>query len=269
MDLDAFYLIVTYVLAGVLGLCIGSFLNVLIYRLPRGMNIAKPASHCPECNYKLKWYDNIPVLSYIILKGKCRNCGCHISFRYTVVEVLCCLLWIACVPLFYSYGVWVVAIACIAVSALIVIFFSDLETLIVPDSMVITIGLCGLALLILEIFGLGAGIGWADRLIGLAVGFGFFALFYFGCLLILKKEGMGFGDVKLAGVCGLLLGWKAMALCIFIAAVVAGFAILIQWRASREKGKQYAYAPYISAAAIFCLFFGEKIIELYLTLLGF
>ena len=79
--MEAYYLACAYVLAGVLGLCVGSFLNVLIYRLPRGMNIAKPPSHCPACGYRLKWYDNIPVLSYCILRGRCRNCGGHISFR--------------------------------------------------------------------------------------------------------------------------------------------------------------------------------------------
>ncbi|MCD8372914.1 MAG: A24 family peptidase, partial [Clostridia bacterium] len=231
-------------------------------------NIAKPASHCPNCNYKLKWYDNIPVLSYIILKGKCRNCRKHITFRYTLVELLNCLLWIACVPAFYNYGVWNVAIACVAISALIVVFFSDNETLTIPDSMVITIGLCGIALLVLEIFGLGLGIGWWQRLAGCAIGFGFFALFYFGCLLILKKEGLGFGDVKLAGVCGLLLGWKSVILCILLGSVIAAFSILIQRRIHYEKGKQYPYAPYICLAAVFCLFFGETIIDLYLGLLG-
>ncbi|MCD8309136.1 MAG: prepilin peptidase [Clostridia bacterium] len=266
--METFYLVVTYVFAGILGLCVGSFLNVLIYRLPRGINIAKPPSHCPQCGYRLKWYDNIPLLSYIILKGKCRNCGKHISFRYPITEVLTCLLWVACVPCFYRYGVWVVAIACIAVSALVVVFFADAETLTIPDSMVITIALCGTALLVLEIFGLGCGVGWAQRLIGLAAGFGFFALFYFGCLLITKKEGMGFGDVKLAGACGLLLGIKAMFLCIIIAAITAAAVILICRLKNKQNGKEYPYAPFISASAVFCLFFGNMIAELYLSWLG-
>ena len=94
--MDPYILVWVYILAGVFGLCVGSFLNVLIYRLPRGMNIVFPASHCTNCNYKLKWYDNIPVLSYIILRGKCRNCGARISPRYTIVEILNCLIWLAC-----------------------------------------------------------------------------------------------------------------------------------------------------------------------------
>ena len=85
--MDQYYIIVTYILAGLLGLCVGSFLNVVIYRVPNNMNLAKPASHCPKCGYVLRWYDNIPILSYLMLGGKCRSCKEHISIRYTLVEI--------------------------------------------------------------------------------------------------------------------------------------------------------------------------------------
>ena len=94
INMGDFVYVVALILAGVLGLCVGSFLNVVIYRLPNGMNLAKPASHCPKCKKEIKWYDNIPVLSYIILGGKCRNCKTHISFRYTLVELLNAILWV-------------------------------------------------------------------------------------------------------------------------------------------------------------------------------
>ena len=97
--METVYLVFTYVLTGLLGLCIGSFLNVVIYRVPLGMSVVYPPSHCPKCDYKLKWYDNIPVLSYCLLGGKCRSCGEHISFRYTVVELANMLLWLASVSL--------------------------------------------------------------------------------------------------------------------------------------------------------------------------
>ena len=219
--MDRYYLICAYVLAGVLGLCVGSFLNVLVYRLPRGMNIAKPPSHCPKCGYRLRWYDNIPVLSYCILRGKCRKCGEHISFRYTLVELLNCGLWLACVAAFWRFGVGYTVVCALALSALTVEFFTDLETMTVPDSMTIGIALCGAAALVLEVFGLGAGITWQSRLWGALAGFGVFALFYFGALLILKREGLGFGDVKLMGAAGLLLGWQNLIVSVLFASVSA------------------------------------------------
>lgn len=265
--METFYLACTYTLAGVIGLCVGSFLNVLIYRLPRGMNIAKPPSHCTSCGYRLKWYDNIPVLSYLILRGRCRSCKEKISFRYTLVELLNCALWLACVWRFYDYGVGIIVVACLAVSALTVVFFSDLECMIVPDSMTIAIGLCAVAALVFEIFGLGVGITWQNRLYGLLLGFGFFALFYFGCLLIAKKEGLGFGDVKLMGACGLLLGWRSVFLCILAACIVAAIVLIVLRKRNKEKGKQYPLAPFLAAAAALCLFFGEALCDFYVNLL--
>lgn len=219
--MEAYYLACAYVLAGVLGLCVGSFLNVLIYRLPRGMNIAKPPSHCPACGYRLKWYDNIPVLSYCILRGRCRSCGGHISFRYTAVELLNCGLWLACVAAFWRYGIGYTVVCALALSALVVEFFADLETMTVPDSMTIGVALCGAAALVLEVFGLGAGISWQDRLWGALAGGGFFALFYGGSLLVLRREGLGFGDVKLMAAAGLLLGWQNLIVSVLFASLAA------------------------------------------------
>ena len=102
--MEHFYLICAYVLSGILGLCVGSFLNVVIYRWPNNMSIAKPSSHCPTCKYELRWYDNIPVLSYLMLGGKCRSCKTHISFRYTAVEVANTVLWLLCAFLFWRHS---------------------------------------------------------------------------------------------------------------------------------------------------------------------
>lgn len=238
MSLDEFYLIMTYVLAGILGLCVGSFLNVLIYRLPRSMNIAVPGSHCPDCGYSLKWYDNIPVVSYIILRGRCRSCGGRISPRYTVVEVLTCLLWLACVWRFYDAGIGMVIVACVAVSALTVVFFADMETMTIPDSMTVGIALCGIAAAVLEYFGMGDGIGWLERLIGGVAGFAFFALFYFGYLFLHKKEGLGFGDVKLMGAAGLLLGWKNLLFCVILSSILALICVQISRFVQNRRKKR-------------------------------
>ncbi|MGN1067025.1 MAG: prepilin peptidase [Candidatus Fimimonas sp.] len=269
--MEQFYLVCTYVLAGVLGLCVGSFLNVLIYRLPRGENIAKPGSHCTKCGYSLKWYDNIPVLSYLLLRGKCRKCGEKISPRYTIVEVFNCLVWLACVWRFYNYGIGVVIAFCIALSALTVAFFVDLENTIIPDSMTIGIALCGIATLVLEIFNLGVGVSWQERLIGAALGFGLFAAFYFGYLWIRKKEGLGFGDVKLMGAVGLLLGWKSTLLCVILACIATIVWVVIKTIANRKKQQsdlgEFPFAPFLTASAAFCLFFGESICSFYVSLL--
>ncbi len=302
--METFYLVCSYILAGVLGLCVGSFLNVLIYRLPRGMNIAKPASHCPRCGYRLKWYDNIPILSYILLRGKCRGCGERISPRYTAVEALNGLLWLACVWKFYPYGIGSAVTAALALSALTVIFFSDLETMLVPDSMIAGVALCGVAELVLEVFGLGIGISWQERLWGALAGGGFFALFYFGFLLIRKREGLGFGDVKLMGAAGLLLGWKNIILCVILACISAVAAVCATRIFGGKKDKEigdaavgdstqpetsdypengsmagkkdgseeakpkgaFPFAPFLAAAAAVCLFFGSTVCEWYIGL---
>lgn len=269
--METYYLIWTYVLAGIFGLCVGSFLNVLIWRLPRGENIAKPGSHCTKCGYALKWYDNIPVLSYIILRGKCRKCGERISPRYTVVEIFNCLIWLAVVWRFNSCGIGIIIAYCLALSALTVAFFTDLENTMIPDSMNIGIALCALAALILEIFNLGTGVSWQNRLWGLVLGGGVFAAFYFGCLLIKKREGLGFGDVKLMAAAGLLLGWKSTILCIVIGCILALIVYLIKAIVNRKKEEgegsaEFPFAPYLTVAAAFCLFFGETICSLYLSL---
>ena len=304
--MDRYYLICAYVLAGVLGLCVGSFLNVLIYRLPRGMNIAKPPSHCPKCGYRLRWYDNIPVLSYCMLRGRCRKCGEHISFRYTVVELLNCGLWLACVAAFWRYGVGYTVVCALALSALAVEFFADLETMTVPDSMTIGIALCGIAALVLEIFGLGAGITWQNRLWGALAGLGSFAIFYFGSLLVLKREGLGFGDVKLMGAAGLLLGWQNLIVSVLFASVSAvlvmgaGRLIVRGGKApepagsegqpdpaaesgtetavpSAEEGEnaakkqekrpfEFPFAPFLAAGIALALFFGSAVCSWYIGL---
>lgn len=271
-----FYLICACILAAITGLCVGSFLNVLIWRLPRGENIVKPASHCPLCGAPLKWYDNIPVISYIVLRGKCRNCGKRIPPRYIAVETINCLLWLACVLRFYTFGLAAAAVLCIALSALTAAFFTDLESMMIPDSVTAALALCGLTALALEVFGLGTGVSWQDRLSGFVLGAGLFAAFYFGSKLFIKREGLGFGDVKLMGAAGLLLGWKSTLLCITVASVSAVIWMFFFPAARRRdagkngegagKNGEFPFAPFLTASAAFCLFFGDAIVSSYIRL---
>ena len=138
--MNQYYLIVTYILAGLFGVCVGSFLNVVIYRVPNGMSIAFPASHCPKCNYELKWYDNIPVLSYILLGGKCRGCKECISPRYTAVELANMIMWLV----FWEKSIVFAVVAAIASSLMICVFFIDLEHKLVFDRFVVMIGVLGI-----------------------------------------------------------------------------------------------------------------------------
>lgn len=265
-------MVCTYILFGIIGLCAGSFLNVLIWRLPRGESIVAPASHCPKCENKLEWYDNIPVLSYLMLRGRCRHCGERISPVYIIVEIFNCIIWLGCVWRFNENGIGAVIVLCIALSALTVAFFTDLENSMIPDSMTICIALCGVCMLMLEIFGLGVGISWQDRLIGLAAGAGYFAVFYIGSIIALKKEGLGFGDVKLMGAAGLLLGWQNTLLCIIIACISALLWVAVKIALCRKSGKdrqsEFPFAPFLTASAAICLFFGEQIISSYINLIG-
>ena len=264
MSSEQFILMCVYILAGLIGLCVGSFLNVVIYRLPNNMNMSKPASHCTKCDYTLKWYDNIPVLSYIMLGGKCRKCKEPISPRYIAVEILNAALWILSVFLFWEKNPVYAVISAIVLSVLICIFFIDLEHLLIYNRFVILIGIAGVVAIFFD-----KNIRWYDHLIG-AAAFGlFFLLIYYGAILILKREGLGFGDVKFAFVAGLLLGWERMLFAMLIASVSASIILLIVRRArGDEKDREYPFGPFISVGVAFALLFGWPIISWYASLLG-
>lgn len=266
MEQEQFYLICAYVLAGLFGLCIGSFLNVVIYRLPNGMSMAKPASHCTTCDYTLKWYDNIPVLSYLMLGGRCRKCKERISPRYMIVELVNALLWVLCVFLFWEKSPVYAVIAAVVLSVLICIFFIDLEHMLIHNRFVIIIGLLGIAAIFFDKY---RHVHWYDHLIGAAVFGGGFLLIYYCAIWILKREGMGFGDVKLALVAGLLLGWQRMLLAMLIASVSASIILLIVRRVKGdERDHEYPFGPFIAVGVAISLLVGGPIIDWYMGLLG-
>lgn len=264
MGYEEFVLVCAYVLFGLVGLCVGSFLNVVIYRVPNGMNLAKPDSHCTTCNYVLKWYDNIPVLSYIMLGGKCRKCKERISPRYMIVEIANAILWILCVLMFWEQNPVYAGLCAIALSTLVCIFFIDLEHLLIFNRFVIiTLGL-GIVAIFFDSFTV-----WYDHLIGAAAFGGAFLLLYYGAILVLKREGLGFGDVKLAFAAGLLLGWQKMLLAMLIASI-SGSIILIILRRVRgdEENHEYPFGPFLAVGIGGAMLFGEPIIRWYLSLLG-
>ena len=255
--------IVAYILSGVVGLCVGSFLNVVIYRVPNKMNLAKPASHCPKCGYKLKWYDNIPVVSYCILGGKCRGCGEHISFRYTLVELLNAVTWVLCVAFFWNTDPVYACIAALICSVGICIAFIDLEHMLIFDRFQIMMLVLGAVSIPFD-----KNVVWYSHLIGMAAGFLVFVLFALIGKKIFGKDALGGGDVKLAAGLGLILGWEKLILCVLISSVIASIVLLIvRHKKNDDKGREYPFGPFLVFGLFVSLLAGNQIISAYVGLL--
>lgn len=264
--MDEYIEIVAYVMFAIVGLCVGSFLNVVIYRVPNKINLAFPASHCTTCSYTLKWYDNIPVVSYLMLGGKCRSCKQRISLRYMLVEIFNSLLWILSVFMFWdstAVGRIYAITAAVVSSVLICIFFIDLEYMLIFNRFTIIVAVSGLSTMFTDSF-----TEWYDHLIGALAGGAVFLAIYFGAILILKREGLGFGDVKLAAAAGFMLGWQKLIFAMLIASVVGSIVLLLLKLIRKdEKNKEYPFGPFISAGVLFALFFGSLVINWYLGLI--
>ncbi|MDR1689840.1 MAG: prepilin peptidase [Clostridiales bacterium] len=261
--IDIFFLIIL----AVAGLCVGSFLNVIIYRLPREQSIIKPRSFCPKCGHKIKAYENIPVFSYIFLRGKCSECKEKISVRYPIVEIITAVLWVLPLILLPSYTAIDIAnivIAALFSTVLLAIFIIDFEHLIIPNELVISI----IVLSIPAFFTQNDLIVWYEKLIGFAVGGGILYLLAYLSEKFLKKEGVGGGDIKLMAACGLVLGWQNILLSLFVAAIITMIVILLVMTPIKKKlpiGEIVPFAPALSAAMVICLYYGEDIIFWYLT----
>jgi len=266
--------LVYYFLVFSLGLCVGSFLNVCIYRMPREMSLARPGSHCPFCNEPIAWYDNIPVLSWLSLGGLCRRCGVLISPRYVLVELLtgAVFVWIYAAhraaapdaPLAHpaTFGAYI-ALA----SALIAASFVDIERMVIPDE--VSVGgmyvgpiLCAIFPGIIEHDALltgwllrVTGASGSDHLAGavasvLGMGVGAAVIYAAGVFgkKLFRKEAMGFGDVKLMGMTGAFIGWQGALLAFFLACIfgaVIGIALLV-----RRRDTHIPFGPYLAAGTL-------------------
>lgn len=264
--MDEYIKLVAYILFAIIGLCVGSFLNVVIYRVPNRMSIAMPASHCTTCGYILKWYDNIPLISYLMLGGKCRSCKQRISPRYVLVELFNSLFWILSVFIFWdnsAEGRIYTCTAAVLSSVLICIFFIDLEHMLIFNRFTLIVACCGIATMFTDSL-----TAWYDHIIGGISGGAIFLAIYFGAFLILKREGLGFGDVKLAAATGFMLGWQKLTLAILLASVVGSVVLLfLKLVRKDEKNQEYPFGPFMSAGTIFAIFFGSPVINWYLGLI--
>ena len=258
--MDEFFFAFYLIISGLFGLVVGSFLNVVIYRVPNNMSIAFPASHCPQCNSKLKWYHNIPVLSWVFLGGKCAFCKKPIPSRYTLVEILNAVLWILC---FLAFGEALFTIAAMLFcSLLIAITFIDLEHMIIPDSLNIALAIVGLFAVIFG--GNALQCVWWERLIG---GVGTFILCYLIVIVsekLLKKEAFGGGDVKMLAAAGLLLGWKLTLFAFFAAAIMGVLVIGIMMLLKRfDRENPFPFAPFLALGMLIAIFAGNAILGWY------
>jgi leader peptidase (prepilin peptidase) / N-methyltransferase len=243
------------------GLAFGSFFNVLIYRLPNGKSLLKPPSHCPKCDSLIKFYDNIPLLSFIILRGKCRHCGANISWRYPMVELITALLAVIAI---YHFGFTVKGLEAVLLSLLFVpIFFIDLEYWIIPDSLDLPWIPLGLALG----FASGGFVGWKGALVGAIVGGGVFFLVMQLGKAAFKKDAMGFGDVKFAAMLGAFLGSFKLLLIMVMASFLGSIIGICLISFSRREGKStyVPFGPFLVVAALVTLYFGDTIIGAYMS----
>ncbi len=238
----------------------GSFLNVVIYRLPAGMNLTKPPSSCPQCKKKIKFYDNIPIVSYLILRGKCRFCGTRIPFSYFLVEILIPLSFLL---IFQQHGLsFFFFTSCLFTSALIVLGFIDYYHQILPDE----ITLPGLAFaLIYSAFR--SDLNLTQALIGAVIGAGFLLFIYGAYYLFRKKEGLGMGDVTMMLFIGAYLGWRLAFFTLILASFV-GALVGVLFIVFRKKDLQYSlpFGTFLAPAAFFSLLWGEQIIQAYFAL---
>jgi leader peptidase (prepilin peptidase)/N-methyltransferase len=258
----------TYVI--IIGLLIGSFLNVCICRIPKGESIVKPSSHCVKCDHKLRWFELIPVFSFLFLKGKCRKCGVKISPRYALVEILTALVFGI---LFHKYGIEQIAdfvAAAFFMSVMIAVFFIDLEHMIIPNGLVIT-GLVG---------GVGAGLynafvnpleiygddKWWNPFLGAVIGFGVLLIVALLAHLVYgSEEAMGGGDIKIFAPIGLFLGWKMTLVTFFISVVLAGFiGFLLILLKIKDRKSGIPFGPFIVAGTFLTYLFGWGLLNWYL-----
>jgi leader peptidase (prepilin peptidase)/N-methyltransferase len=275
-----FYLLLFGFFSTFFGACVGSFLNVCIYRIPRDESVVTPRSHCPHCNTLIPWYLNIPVASWLFLRGKCASCKGPIAFRYTLVELLTAMLFLA------VYMKWAAPVAMrmlplahplmvpvywLFLAGLVLGTFVDFEHFIIPDSVTIGGMVAGpiLSCLVPELHG--AHVWWqglGSSLLGLGLGFGALQAVAWLGTKAFRKEAMGFGDVKLMGAIGAFLGWKAVLFTVFVSSLLGSVSglLLIAFGGVKLQSR-IPFGPYISAAALIWVFWGPALLGAYLRLM--
>lgn len=252
--LGVFPIIYITILVFILGLLIGSFLNVCIYRIPKGENIAISRSHCMKCGHVLKWYELIPLFSWLIQGGKCRSCKDKISVQYPIIEASNALVWMT---ILFVWGLrWETILFCACASVMIVISVIDERTKEINLGLNLFIGLLGIARLVIDYK------NWYYYIIGMfAVSVPFLLI-----VIISKERAMGLGDVYLMAAAGLLLGWKHVLLATVLGCALGSVIHIIRMKTSK-KGNELAFGPYLCLGIYMTILFGEPILRWYLSYL--
>lgn len=259
-------LVLETALAFVLGLAIGSFLNVVIWRVPRQESVLRPPSHCPRCKATLHAYDNIPLVSWVVLRGRCRSCRAAISPRYPVVELLTGLLFVGMALRFRDDAILFTAFAYLAAAG-VALAAIDIDVRRLPNTLTLPSYVVGLALFSGDAIRQAQYGALVRALVGMAVLYAFYFM-----LAVMKPGGMGFGDVKLAGVLGLFLGylgWGPLAAGAFLGFLLGGFAgvALMAMRRGGRKTK-IPFGPYMITGGLVAVFAGHWLADAYLSVIG-
>jgi len=243
------------ILLFVLGLCVGSFCNVLIYRIPKEEEFVKTSSHCMSCGHTLKWFELIPVVSWLVQGGKCRACGVKLSAQYPIVEALNGIMWLLTGILFR--GDWLtVGLYCVLFSMLMVLSVIDWRIFIIPNGINLVIFILGVVRLVTDLS------HWPDYVIGmLAVSLVFLLLH-----VLTGGNGLGMGDVKLVAAAGLLIGWQKMLLAVVLGSLAG--AIIHSVRMKGGAGRKLAFGPYLAGGIWLSALVGGQLIGAYLSLFG-
>jgi leader peptidase (prepilin peptidase) / N-methyltransferase len=239
---------------GVVGLLIGSFLNVVIARVPERRSLWRPGSSCPACGAAIAWFDNVPILSFVALRGRCRACATAIPWRYPIVEAVTAVLFAAAAVTFGATLDAVVAAALLA--ALVALTVIDLERQILPDVITLPGIVAGVLASVLT-----GRVSWSTSLLGVVVGGGLFLV-----IILASGGGMGAGDMKLAAMLGAFLGWQVVLVSILIA-VVGGGVLAVGVMASGRRGRKdpIPFGPFLAAGGAAGLFYGETMVQWYLS----
>lgn len=255
----------------VTGAAVGSFLNVCAYRIPKGESIAYPPSRCPACSSDIRAYDNIPVLSFLLLSGRCRDCGARISLKYPLVELITGVLWAAA---YYQFGLDLrLAYSLFFITVLVVLSAIDYDTKTIPNrlllpAMAASVLLLPLHFLKIETLPVVNGLSVSAAALGFAAGGGFLYLVAVVAPLIFKKEAMGGGDIKLAAFMGLFLGGYVM-LALFIGFFLGALIGIVMIAKDRRNAQDMIpFGPFLAAGSVITLFFGPQLFNGYLTLAG-
>jgi len=254
---------------GLLGLLVGSFLNVVILRFPQTLatedlsffRLMLPRSHCPKCLQGIAWYDNIPVLSYLNLGGKCRHCRQTISWRYPAIEAFTALLsfWIA-----HHFGFQLSTLAALCLTwTLIALSFIDLDQTLLPDDITFPMLWLGLLFNVFDVF-----TDAQSAILGAALGYGILWSVYWIFKIITHKEGMGYGDFKLLALLGAWLGWQALPSIILLSSLLGSvIGLFLMLFRGKTKNTAIPFGPFLAIAGFLALLWGSKINQLYLNLI--